>query len=176
MPERICTDDKPPVRLGDFLSHSGPLLPTFRLRMNQIADDARWLGGFFHAAAIILQLPGGADYRPNEKSRLDFFSTICVHDRRRPLGLLLEVLRRLGSETLLAQVPGGDGPTLPPARHVKRRFNKMTQPQLVQVAANCLDRLMVDRVTREQLRYYRGSKAKGKPVAPVCVWCGKINH
>ncbi len=154
-------DHEPPIKSGHFLQHSGPLLPVFRLRMNQMADAARWLGGYFHAAAIILQLPGGADYRPIAKPDLDFPNTVWVDDRRRPMGMLAEVLRRLGSEKLLAQLPNGEGPSVPPAAHVKRRLNRLTRAQLVCVAANCLDRLLVA-PHLPHMRRFHGESLEGK--------------
>ncbi len=168
MLERITTDDQPPIKLADFLTHSGPLMPAFRLRMNQLADSARWLGGYFHAAAIILQLPDGASHQPITKPDLDFPNTIWADDRRRPLGMLVEVLRRLRSESLLTQLSCADAPSLPPAPHVKRRLNKLTRPQLVYVAANCLDRLLIAPLLPHMPRFHNETieekkKRKSRP-------------
>ncbi len=154
LPSIDLPNSESPVRLREYLWQSQPLVPAFRLRMNQMADAARWLGGYFHAAAIVLQLPGGADYRPIDKPDLSFINTVWVKDRRRPLGLFVEVLRRLGCEKLLAQLPDGDGPRQAPARHVKRRLNQLTRPQLVQVAVNCLDRLVIAPVEPKAKRFY----------------------
>lgn len=137
------TDHETSISLADFLQDSTVLPAAFHLRMQQLADAARWLGGFFHAAAIVLQLPGGAEFQPIRRPGFDFHPHVWTDDRRRPLGLLAEVLRRLRREKLLAQICDNGATPIAPPRHVRRRLNRLTQSQLVFVAVNCLDRLLV---------------------------------
>ncbi len=133
-------------QVGDRVRYSDRLPAAFSARMHQLEAIQRWLAGYFQAAAIMLQLPGGADYQRVEDDEDDaILSVICKADRDTVLSILAACFERLGAdEALIHQAPGGRD-------YARRRLPVAFQLALAEqddngllnVAAECLDRLLV---------------------------------
>ncbi len=93
------------VNLRQFLRESCGHGAAFGLCSGQIAESVRWLGAYLHAVSILVQIPGGAAYEPMLEDRVDFCEAIWTRERGPALTMLAEVLRRLGAERLMEQVP-----------------------------------------------------------------------
>ncbi len=134
------------------IRHTDRLCGVFAVRMRQLEAVHRWLAGFLQAAAIMLQLPGGADYECDEdedecEDKLDEAARdlIWQADQDTLLSILAECFERLGAaETLMRQVPGGldyERCKLP----VEFRLTLAGQDRngVLNVVAECLDQLLV---------------------------------
>jgi hypothetical protein len=134
------------------IRYSDRLACVFTARMRQLEAIHHWLAGYFQAAAIMLQLPGGADYECVEdddenEGQVDeaAWTLIWQADRDMLLSILAECFERLGAdETLMRQVPGGTDfqrCVLP----VEFRLTLAEQDRngVLNVVAECLDRLLV---------------------------------
>ncbi len=145
MLEPIIWHEDGEVRQVDQLVQFSDRLPNvFRQRMEQLEAVHRWLAGYFHAVAILLQIPGAAEYRCTDDERTDFWDFIWTHDTDVPLTLLAETLDRLDAADLITQVPGGDDyhpRKLPDEVHL--RLAMLDRNELLNVVAECLDRLLV---------------------------------
>ena len=140
----MCTEDTL-KRIYQQVRYTDGLPNVFRLRMEQLGKIQRWMGGYFRAVGIMLQIPGGAEYRWIEDERDDeLWDLIWKPDAASALNVLAAALARLDAEELLGQVPGGDGfkpRTLPVETRV--HLAERDRMSLLRVAATCLDRLLV---------------------------------
>jgi hypothetical protein len=133
--------DRP--NLCDVVRWTDHLPQVFRLR--QLDEIHRWLAGYFQVVAIMLQIPGAADYRCVEyESDAHLHSLIWNPDPHSTLNVLASALDRLGVSHLLPQIPGGaadDASALP----VKAQLCLAERDRngLLSVVADCLDRLLV---------------------------------
>lgn len=132
-------------RIYQQVRYTDRLPDVFRKRMEQLGKIQRWMGGYFRAVGIMLQIPGGAEYRYIEdESDDELWDLIWDPDAASTLNVLAAALARLDAEELLAQVPGGDGfkrRTLPVEARV--HLAERDRMALLRVAATCLDRLLV---------------------------------
>ena len=139
-------------QVGSRVRYSDRLAGAFTARMRQLETTHRWLAGFFQAAAIIIQLPGGADYRcdqdrdddPGDQADDPAFDLIWKADHDTLLSILAECFGRLGAEEVMGQVPGGMDYR---QRELPVPFRLMLAERdgngLLNVVAECLDRLLV---------------------------------
>lgn len=140
----VWRDDGEIRQLGLEVRLSDGLPSVFRRRMKQLEAVQRWLAGYFNAVAILLQIPGAAEYRFDEDERADFGEFIWTRDPRRPLTLLSAALGNLEAKHLMSQAPGGANfrPCKLP-HEVHLRLAVLDRNGLLNVAADCLDRLLV---------------------------------
>ena len=112
------------------------------------AEMARYhlrLGVFFGALAVILQIPGAAEYRytgahDEMEDKLDEL------DRDQVLDVLADCLKRLGRADLIKQVPGAeDYEPDPVSDEWEKLLDKRTgdRNELLNVVGECLDKLVV---------------------------------
>src|SRR5262245_5812517 len=85
----------PRVRQTDDLPNA------LRRRMEQMEQIQRGLIGYCHAVSILLQVPGAADYRPNQHDRTNFYDYIWRRDSGWPIAVLMEALVALDAMHLL---------------------------------------------------------------------------
>lgn len=116
----------------------------FRARMRQLEAVHRWLAGYFQAASILLQIPGGARYEWIDPGGLEIDSVCLANSEAEAAGLLVYLLKQLDSSHLLSQVPmiAKIRRQAPPAELVQRLRNANRDLCLV-IVAMCLDRLLV---------------------------------
>ena len=134
------------TRIFKQVRYTDGLTDVFRQRMEQLGKIQRWLGGYFRAVGILLQIPGGAEYCwiEDETDDDELWELIWNPDAASALNVLAAALQRLGADELLGQVPGGDGfkpRTLPVEARV--RLAERDHMGLLNVVAMCLDRLLV---------------------------------
>ncbi len=133
------------VRQVDRLVRFSDRLPSvFRRRMEQLETVHRWLAGYFEAVAILLQIPGAAEYRWTEDQRTDFWDLIWSNDTHLTRTLLAAALGNLNARELMREVPGGKryrSRRLPHEVHL--RLAVLDRNELLNVVAECLDRLLV---------------------------------
>ncbi len=145
MLEPIIWREDDAVRQVDRLVRFSDRLPTvFRQRMEQLEAVHRWLAGYFQAVAILLQIPGAAEYRWTEDERTDFWDFIWTSDTHLTRTLLATALGNLDAKELICEVPGGEdyrSRRLPHDVHL--RLALLDRNELLNVVAECLDRLLV---------------------------------
>jgi hypothetical protein len=117
----------------------------FRRRMEQLESLLRWLGGYFRAVGVLLQVPGAAEYRYEEHaSDDDLWPLVWSPDPKSTINVLAAALDRLDSAPLLAQVPGGSNfKPRPLPVEARVRIAERDRAGLLAVVADCLDRLLV---------------------------------
>ncbi|MCG8405531.1 MAG: hypothetical protein MI923_10075 [Phycisphaerales bacterium] len=138
-------------QVGLRLRYSDRLAGVFAVRMRQLETVHHWLAAFFQATAVMLQIPGGADYQftgeEDENDPLDEAASefIWNADRDTLLSILAVCFERLGAdEELLAQVPGGGNyETTELPTDFQLRLAGLDDNGLLNVAAEVLDRLIV---------------------------------
>ena len=134
---------------------------TLQFWMAQMARDLLRLGVYFRAAALMCQIPGGAQYRrleyddnedrgPNEDE--EPWLWVRRVDRGTASNVLAECLRRLGAVGVLKQIPEAKG-------YERQELSKEWQAYLdrhaklkhglLNVVAQCLDELIVRPGTEE---------------------------
>ena len=151
-------------QVGSRVRYSDRLAGVFGARMRQLETTHRWLAGFFQAAAIIIQLPGGADYRcdqdgdddPGNGAEDPAWELIWKADRDTLLSILAECFGRLEAEEVMGQVPGGMDYR---QRELPVSFRLMLAERdgngVLGVVAECLDRLLViPQLPEEERRLY----------------------
>jgi hypothetical protein len=117
----------------------------FRRRMEQLESLLRWLGGYFRAVGVLLQVPGAAAYRYQEHaSDDDLWPLVWNADPKSTINVLAAALDRLDSAPLLSQVPGGEAfKPRPLPVEARVRIAERDRAGLLAVVADCLDRLLV---------------------------------
>ncbi len=144
------------TRIFKQVRYTDGLPDVFGKRMEQLGKIQRWLGGYFRAVGIMLQIPGGAEYRYIEDERDDELWDLIWHaDAASTLNVLAAALERLDAGELLGQVPGGDRfkrRTLPVEARV--HLAERDRMSLLRVAATCLDRLLVVQHIEGELESY----------------------
>ncbi len=145
MLEPITWYEEGEVRQIDRLVQFSDRLPgVFRQRMEQLEAVHRWLAGYFQAVAILLQIPGAAEYRCIDDQRADFWDHTWTRDGDVTRSLLAAALGRLDAASLMDQVPGGsDYRTRRLPHEVHLRLAALDRNELLNVVAACLDRLLV---------------------------------
>ena len=139
---------------GSRLRYSDRPGDMFTARMGQLEAIHRWLGGLFQASAIMLQLPGGADYEYVEDEDEAVWGLIRHADRDTLLSILADCFERLeAAEGLMGQAAGGmdyERCELP----VDFRLTVAEQDRngVLNVVAECLDRLLVIHKLDEEQR------------------------
>ena len=131
-------------RAGTLVHNSYGLPGVFRTRMRQLQAVHHWLGGYFEAVGIMLQIPGAAEYEWLSEDGDDAGDFVWTADRDVLLSILAEVLDRLDAGALIHQVPGAEtykARKLP----VELRLTLAARDDngLMNIVAECLDRLMV---------------------------------
>ena len=132
------------LEFASLVQYCDRLPEVFRVRMEQLEEIHRWLGSFFEATAIMLQIPGAAEYAwlgDVEDNATDF---IWDADRDMLLSILAETFEHLDAGPLIDQVPGADAyrPCKPPVK-LQRVLGERDRNGVMNIAAECLDRLMV---------------------------------
>ncbi len=127
------------------LVHFSDKLPiVFRARMKQLEEISHWLGGYFDAVAILLQIPGAADYEWVDADEDELIEFLWSANHGALFSVLVEALKHLGCEKLIDQVPGADSYTTR-KMPVKLQINlaKRNRNEMLNVVTLCLDRIMV---------------------------------
>ncbi len=133
-----------PDRLGGLVHAAGSLPDVFRGRSKQLEEIHQWLGGYFKAAAVMLQLPGGASYEYLPDDADDAEELVWAADRDMLFSILAYALEHLEVKAVLDQVPGGDS-YKPREVPVEFQLNLVQRDRngVLNLVAICLDRLMV---------------------------------
>lgn len=135
----LCTD----VRGSDRL----PMV--FQMWMAELARDLLRLGVYFHAAGIMLQMPGAGEYEWVADHDLDDRTHEHVSESGEDelLDVLAECLKRLGAPAeLLRQVPGGADRERQDVSEEWKQFldeRGVVKNGLLNVVGECLDELVV---------------------------------
>ncbi len=148
-------------QIGRRLRYTDRPAGVFAARMRQLEAVQRWLAGYFQAAAILLQLPGGADYvcvEPEGDDEHDpGWDPIDWADLDALLSVLAACFERLEAEAgLIRQLPGG-ADFRPRALPMDLRLWLAEQDDngVLNLVAECLDRLLViPRLGEEERRLY----------------------
>ncbi len=133
------------LHLSDLVRWTDHLPEVFSLRLRQLDELHRWLAGYFQVVAIMLQIPGAADYKCVEyESDEHLYHLIWNPDTASTLDVLAAALELLDSSPLLAQVPGG-AELRPSALPIPAQLCLAGRDRngLLSVVADCLDRLLV---------------------------------
>ncbi len=123
---------------------SAPPAMVFQYWMAEVARDLLRLGIYFRGMAIMLQVPGAAEYEwlGDDDEPPELYQAA---DRNTLLNVLADCLERLGVPHLMQQVPAPDyeAAELPAAwkRLIARRVK--LKNGLLTVVAECLDELVV---------------------------------
>ncbi len=129
---------------GELVYLSQWLPGVFRARMEQLEDIHRWLGAYFQAVAIMLQMPGATEYRFLCEDPDEAGDYVWKADRPMLFSILAECLERLDCAQLMRQVPGGDDyrrRELPV--ELRLMLAQRDRNALFNLVTECLDRLMV---------------------------------
>ena len=144
-----------PVRYGELIQYTDDLPDVVGAGMRQLGTFLRWQGAYFDAAAIMLQIPGAAEYRWFEDECDKVAPFIWRADQAGRLGLLAECLEQLECADLMDQVPGADDH---PQRRVPRDLRVMLAERdanrLMNVVGCCLDYLLVIPSLDDQTRQH----------------------
>lgn len=130
-----------------FLSVRACGTPTgaFEFWMAEMARDHLRAGVFFRALAVMLQIPGAAEYRFTE-AHDEMEDQLGELDRDQVLDVLGDCLKRLGRADLITQVPGAEEYKPDP---VSDEWEKLLDErtgdrnELLNVIGECLDELIV---------------------------------
>ena len=133
------------LQINSLVQHTDRPVRAFRARMEQLQAVHRWLAGYLHALSILVQIPGAADYRwreaPDDDEALE---RVALADRDELLAILAAALGRLDVTELMRQVPGGDRCVVcRPGPELRIALAGLDRRGLIQVVAECLDRLLV---------------------------------
>ncbi len=130
------------IRGGDLVHTLSSLPEVFRDRMKQLEEVNRWLGAYFQVVAILLQIPGGAEYDWVEENPAEEYAWDA--DRDMLFSILAEALERLDAASVMDQVPGADAykPRKLPVE-LRLMLAERERDAVLNVVALCLDRLMV---------------------------------
>jgi hypothetical protein len=131
--------------INDVVRWTDPVTGVFFFRMEQLKTIIEWLEGYFRAAAILLQVPGAAEYRSTPyESDDDLWDLVWNPDTGSTLNVMAAALERLNAGHLLRQAPGGEKFKRAPLP-VKARICLAERDRngLISVVADCLDRLLV---------------------------------
>ena len=148
-------------QIGRRLRYTDRPAGVFAARMRQLEAVHRWLAGYFQAASILLQLPGGADYvcvEPEDDDEHDLgWDLIDWSDLDGLLSVLAACFERLEAEAdLIRQLPGGKD-FRPRALPMDLRLWLAEQDDngVLNLVAECLDRLLViPRLGEQERRLY----------------------
>ncbi len=133
------------LQINSLVQYTDRPVRAFRARMEQLQAVHRWLAGYLHALSILVQIPGAAEYRWREPANDDeALERIASADRDELLAILAAALGRLAAGELMGQVPGGErrGVCLP-GPELRIALAGLDRRGLIQVVAECLDRLLV---------------------------------
>ena len=116
----------------------------FRGRCKQLQEIQQWLGAYFQAVAIMLQLPGGVSYEWLHEDADDAEEFIWAADRDMLFSILAYAVEHLDAKAVLDQVQGGDS-YKPREVPVDFQLNLVQRDGngVLNLVAICLDRLMV---------------------------------
>ena len=136
---------------GDGIRRVGPLICTirsmpgvFRGRSKQLEEIHQWLGAYFQATAIMLQLPGGPAYQWLAEDPDDAEDFVWVADRDMLFCILAYALEHLDAQAVMDQIPGAD--SYKPRRvpiEFQLKLARRDRNGVLNLVATCLDRLMV---------------------------------
>lgn len=161
-PEYVVRDDGARnVRVYELVRFSDHLPGMFAFLMGELEEEHRRLRVYFQALLIVLQLPGGDEYeyeglldgleeRIAACDRNTLFNVLrrCINQlvaRERSIRIH-ELGGRAGkiSRKIIEQVPGGEDYRVeaPPAA-LRGRIDQLDGNGLLNVVAECLDRLMI---------------------------------
>lgn len=163
-------------QVGRLVHYSDRLPDVFRARMKQLEAIHRWLGGYFQAVGIMLQIPGAGEYESScedEEWDMDF---VWRADRDMLVSILAEALERLDAGALIQQVPGV-GAYQPRDLPVDLRIAlaEFGRNELLNVVAGCLDRFMViPELGEEERSLYE--TLEPRPGAWRRCWRASIKH
>ena len=136
--------------VDDLVRFSECLPGVFAARMRQMQDACRALAGFFHAAAVMMQIPGGADYEcfsPDDENTVDVddWEFIQHADLDMLFSIMAECFKRLGADPkLLEQVPGGkDYRAVKLPVSLRLTIAEQSRKGHLNIVAACLDRIIV---------------------------------
>ena len=133
-----------PDRLGGLVHAAGSLPEVFRGRCQQLQEIQQWLGGYFQAAAIMLQLPGAGEYEfvGYEGELCDLVKATQQNELLNVLGTCLD---KLGVKELMSQVPAPDYHTEELSEEWTAWLDKEQDVKngLLNVVAECLDALVI---------------------------------
>lgn len=148
------------LQVGRLVHYSDRLPGVFRARMKQLEAIHRWLGAYFGAVGIMLQIPGAAEYEWLSEDGDDAGDFVWTADRDMLLSILAEVLDRLDAGALIHQVPGAEtykARKLPV--ELRLTLAERDDNSLMNIVAKCLDRLMViPELGEEERRLYEPLK------------------
>lgn len=117
----------------------------FRARMRQLEAVHRWLSGYFQAASILLQVPGGARYEWIDPCGFEIDSIGFANSEAEAAGLLVYLLKRLDSSHLLSQIPMvAKIRRQAPSAEVVAKLQNANRDLCLVIVAMCLDRLLVE--------------------------------
>jgi hypothetical protein len=138
--------------LGLYVSSSERLPMVFQFWAAELSRDVLRLGVYFRAVAIMLQIPGAAEYEwARDEQKPDTCELVAASDDNTLHNVLGECLKRLDAEQLTEQLP------IPKYRREKLSADwramldrrEEVANGLLSVAAECLDRLIVEPGMRE---------------------------
>jgi hypothetical protein len=155
--EHVAQEDEPrKVRPYELLRYTDDLPTVFRRQMEHLETVHRWLAGYLHAVAVLLQIPGGAAYHYADNEVDDeLWGLIWSRDPGLTFGVLAAALKQLDAPHVLGQVTGGgDYPRGGLSRRVRVHLAKRDRNGLLNVVAECLDRLLVVPELEEEAALY----------------------
>ena len=123
------------------LRFTSDLPNALRRRMEQMEMIQRSLAGYCHAVSIMLQIPGGAAFEPDPDERADVHHLNWQRDPAWPLTVLKTTLTALKAPQAMPAMFGADYSVDFP-RDATNKLKKMTRNGLLNVVAECLDRLL----------------------------------
>ena len=150
------------LQFGQFVHYCDRLPGVFRARMKQLEAIHRWLGSYFEAVGIMLQIPGAAEYAWLSEVEDDAGDFIWEADRDMLFSILGEAFERLDASSLIDQVPGVDAyrPCKLPVE-LRLMLAERDRNGVMNIAAECLDRLMViPDLGEEERRLYEPFKPR----------------
>ena len=130
------------------VSGSEPLTMAFQFWMAEVARDMLRLGVYFRAVAIMLQIPGAAEYQWVEdegENENETPNLIAGSGQNTLRNVLAECLERLGAKPLMEQVAGADYEAEELSDEWRAVLDKREKVKngLLTVVAECLDKLVV---------------------------------
>jgi hypothetical protein len=115
----------------------------------------RWKRQYCRGVSLVLKIPGGRDYAYDRRTSGKFVRYIWDRDPGPAAAILALTLTQLGRPGLIDKIPRARRlATHPLHRNVRYRIRRTARPQLVGVAIDCLDRLLIAPVL-PGYRYHR---------------------
>jgi hypothetical protein len=153
--KRIEHKVRPPVRRDYRLYYSSGFARLSAAIEEDLALRRRWKRQYCRGVSLVLKIPGGRDYQYDRRTSGKFMRYIWDRDPGPAAAILALTLTQLGRPGLIDKIPRARKLSAHRLdRNLRYRIRRAERSQLVGVAIDCVDRLLVAPVLPE-CRFFR---------------------